>query len=130
MSVNQWFIDLVAQKVTREIDAGEFSPQRAGQKLLVWVNPPGIVETLFGNRPARIEQTTDENGKPKSEFFYEPENAQQQYARRRRAVAILFGMPLEQIERVDDSTINWLFNAGYDAYLTYQEELRANLTNG
>lgn len=126
MSDNNEFFDWMARKETREIDIGDFAPARKGQKLSVWVNAPGVVQSLYGGRAFSVVETTDEHGKPSTETKYESEPPEKQHERMQRAVSILFEMPFDKVIQLDDTVLLWLYDRGWDAYVAYHAELRKN----
>lgn len=121
---NSAFFSAFTGKTYVEVDAGKFSVKHNGLKLSVWVNPPGIVEAELGGRAFTVEETTDENGKVISEVRFESESPEQEYRRKRKAVALLYERPPEEIAKLDDTLVDTLWNEGMRCYREYHAELK------
>lgn len=94
-------------KETRTVDLGGYADKYAGQSLQCWVNPPALLE----------------------EYLHEEENNNIDVVRRRKAVAILFELPLEQVAALDDQLMLFLFVEGTKQYGEFHDALRKN-SNG
>lgn len=101
MANNLETLSALAAKQTRQLDLGDFADAERGKILDVWVNPPAIVEIVRAVR-----------------------DAEQDYAHARRVVSILFDLPLDAVEKIDDLLVSWLFARGLDLYQQYHEELK------
>jgi|GEM_PF-6654313 len=91
------------EKQTRPLDVGGYAPQFAGQVLQVWVNPPALYDDF-------VNASADHGGRDMDKW--------------RRVVSILFEMPLEAVQAMDDDLVTWLFTNGYRVYDEYHEELK------
>ncbi|HZQ08604.1 MAG TPA: hypothetical protein VFD70_18625 [Anaerolineae bacterium] len=94
-------IQQLAVKVTRPVDLGEYADDYAGKQLQVWVNCPGVVEESFKDHD--------------DETFYPAA---------RRSVAMLYELPLELVETLDDGFVFFLYIKGTDLYGEYHKSLK------
>ena len=88
-------------KEMRAVDLAGYADKYAGQTLQCWVNPPALLE----------------------EYLDEDEVNSVDVARRRKAVSILFELPLEHVSALDDQLMLWLFVRGTELYRDYHDEL-------
>ncbi len=95
-------------KEYRELDFGEYAEHYRGQKLSVWVNAPAVIEEI-------MTRARDDNSN---------------YDAFRASVAILFELPLEKVQHMDDVLMLWLFGEGTKAYNEFHEDLRKNSSGG
>ena len=112
MPNNDDFLQWATERITRSLDAGGYSPKRQGALLNVVVNAPGIQQADTGGREFTITETTDEKGNVTKAMNFAAIAPEEEYARTRRVVCKLFGWPAEEVERLDDGLLNWLYNEG------------------
>ncbi len=141
----------MSEHQTRKLDAGQYHKKFSGQEFEVWVNAPGIVEALFGDRGKIIHEETkeiivkDDKGKVvkgddgeslkqlvvSQDIRYDPMGQGEEFGRMRAAVKILFSNPENMltdadIRKIDDDFLRFLFNQGYRLYLEYHDEIKKN----
>lgn len=92
------------EKVTRPLDLGTYADKYAGHLMQCWVNPPALLDEYLGEAS---EETFD-------------------LARRRRAVSILFEIPIAEVNALDDQFMLHLFVEGTRLYREYHDALRKN----
>lgn len=124
---NTDFFSGLSSKVYRDFDAGEISEQRKGLRLQVWVNAPGVMQAMNSGRDYTVEETTDAQGKPSTLIHYAPTDEGEEYRRKRQVVAILYERPFDEIQKLDDTLIEWLWLKGSQLYREYHDELKNGL---
>lgn len=112
MPQNDGFLQWATERVVRQLDAGEYSAKRKGMMIDVVVNAPGIQQADTGGREFTITESTDEKGNVTKAMTFAAIPAEEEYARTRRVVCVLYGWQLDQVERLDDGLLNWLYNEG------------------
>lgn len=92
------------EKETLPLDLGTYADKYAGQVVRCWVNPPSLLD----------------------EYLTEESDDKSDLDRRRRAVSILFEIPLADVNALDDQLMLHLFVEGSRLYREYHDELRKN----
>lgn len=102
MSQNLDALALALTRVYQPLDLGDYADEWQGRTLQVWVNAPAMIE--------EATRTRDEAASilPSS----------------RRAVSVLFELPLERVAEMDDTLVLWLFNEGNRLYSAYHAALK------
>ncbi len=93
-----------ATKVTRRLDLGGFAEALKGQTVSVWVNAPAVLDAAISDRDQAFV-----------------------YQHRCEVVSILFELPLEYAQGLDDVFMTWLYWQGVDQYHAYHDELKNSL---
>lgn len=122
-------LEELMQPEVRELDLGGYDVSKKGVTLKVHVNAPGVLAEYWG-RGQTLNQKTGPDGKVvEVETRIDPSPVGEERERRCKVVAVLYGRPIEQIRRADDTLLLWLYNEGYRLYNEFHAELEKNSTS-
>lgn len=97
------------EKVTRDIDLGEYSEKYKGRILTCWVNAPAVLDSML-TRYLELDENRE----------------RQNYNDCRAALSVMLELPRETVNRLDDRLMLWLFNKCMELYREYGDFLAIN----
>jgi hypothetical protein len=103
MPNNKDLLAALAVEVVRDLDLGEYADTLAGQRLQVRVNPPGVIEEVAGKALADL---------PREKIIV--------------VVCLFIGSTPDEVGKLDDALLYWIYGKSLELYNSYHEQLRKN----